>query len=198
MQNLKQNETTAGKFYSHVTAKPKLLVSIFFLLAVICAVLSSFVSVNYDINDYLPEDSPSTVAIDVMGEEFDGGIPNVRLMIDHVTIPEALQFKQKLKNIEGVTEVTWLDDQIEITAPLETADTECHSGNCRRIETKRRICLDWFGSIHSRRNGKYCFRSCPYCSICSNFCIFSIDFNNRFMGRTCNHFIRVRRGSLIK
>ncbi len=124
MQNLKQNETTAGKFYSHVTAKPKLLVSIFFLLAVICAVLSSFVSVNYDINDYLPEDSPSTVAIDVMGEEFDGGIPNVRLMIDHVTIPEALQFKQKLKNIEGVTEVTWLDDQIEITAPLETADTD--------------------------------------------------------------------------
>ena len=40
-----------------------------------------FVSVNYDMNSYLPEDSPSTVALDVMEDEFDGGIPNARVLI---------------------------------------------------------------------------------------------------------------------
>ena len=49
-----------------------------------------FVSVNYDMNSYLPEDSPSTVALDVMEDEFDGGIPNARVLIYNVTVPEEM------------------------------------------------------------------------------------------------------------
>lgn len=71
-----------------------------------------FVSVNYDMNSYLPEDSPSTVALDVMEDEFDGGIPNARVLIYNVTVPEALSYKEKLGEIDGVTDVTWLDDAV--------------------------------------------------------------------------------------
>src|SRR5699024_9677334 len=39
-----------------------------------------------------------------------------------VSIPEAIQFKQQLKEIEGVTGVTWLDDAMDIKTPLEMAD----------------------------------------------------------------------------
>ena len=73
-----------------------------------------FVSVNYDMNSYLPEDSPSTVALDVMEDEFDGGIPNARVLIYNVTVPEALSYKEKLGEIDGVTDVTWLDDAVTV------------------------------------------------------------------------------------
>ena len=92
-----------------------------FIISLFC---SKLVSVNYDITDYLPENTKSTVSIDVMQAEFDGGIPNARVMIKNVTIPEALEYKEKLKNIEGVTEVSWLDDTVDITVPLSTFDND--------------------------------------------------------------------------
>lgn len=55
-----------------------------------------FVSVNYDMNDYLPESSPSTVALDLMDQEFDGGVPNARVMVADVTVPEALAYKEQI------------------------------------------------------------------------------------------------------
>lgn len=92
--------------------------------AVLCALLSLLVSVNYDINDYLPPDAPSTIAIDVMEEAFGGGIPNVRAMVRDVTVPEALAYKQQIARVEGVTAVTWLDDVADVTVPLEMQDPD--------------------------------------------------------------------------
>lgn len=112
------------KFYEHVTAKPKLFIVIFLILAICGAVSRGFVSVNYDMNAYLPDDSKSTVSLDVMSEEFDGGIPNARVMIQNVTIPEAVEYKEKIEAIEDVTAVTWLDDSVDITQPLETMDKD--------------------------------------------------------------------------
>ncbi|MGN1114738.1 MAG: RND family transporter [Oscillospiraceae bacterium] len=112
------------KFYIGVTSKPKLVLTVFILLAAVGTILRSFVSVNYDMNDYLPEDSKSTVALDVMNEEFEGGIPNARVMIKDVTIPQALKYKEKIKNVEGVSDVMWLDDSVDVTAPLETQDKD--------------------------------------------------------------------------
>ncbi len=87
-------------------------------------VLSQLVDVNYDMKDYLPEDASSTVSLDVMEQEFEGGIPNARVMIQDVTIAEALEYKELLMECEGVTDVTWLDDAIDILEPLEMADTD--------------------------------------------------------------------------
>ncbi|MGN1133888.1 MAG: RND family transporter, partial [Oscillospiraceae bacterium] len=112
------------KFYTNITAKPKLVMAVFILMAAVCAILRSYVSVNYDMNDYLPDDSKSTVSLDVMDKEFDGGIPNARVMIKDVTIPQALEYKEKLEKVDGVTDVMWLDDSIDITTPLETQDKE--------------------------------------------------------------------------
>ncbi|MCD7846277.1 MAG: MMPL family transporter [Oscillospiraceae bacterium] len=93
------------------------------MAAAVCLVLQGQVGVNYDVNDYLPADSASTVSLEVMEEEFSGGIPNVRVMLYDVTIPEALEYKERLEAVEGVTSVTWLDDAADVTAPLATLDT---------------------------------------------------------------------------
>ena len=112
------------KLYKGITSKPKLVIIIFILFAVFCALIRGFVEVNYDINDYLPDDSKSTVSIDVMNKEFDGGIPNARVMIKDVTVAKALEYKDKISDISGVSEVTWLDDSVDITQPLEVQDTD--------------------------------------------------------------------------
>lgn len=112
------------KFFGVVVKNPKKILTFFITAAVICAVLKGFVSVNYDMKDYLPEDSSSTVAIDKMRSEFDGGIPNARVMIKDVTLSEAMQYKDKLKNCDGVTDVLWLDDAVNIYEPLDMLDQD--------------------------------------------------------------------------
>lgn len=111
-----------NKIYQCIVNNPKKILVIFISLALIGAIVQNFVGVNYNMADYLPADSPSTVAIDVMEEEFKGGIPNVRVMIEDVTIPEALECKERLENCEGVVDVMWLDDVIDIYKPLELSD----------------------------------------------------------------------------
>ncbi|WP_051475500.1 MMPL family transporter [Bacillus sp. J37] len=94
------------------------------VLTIICSLASLTVSVNYDMTDYLPEDAQSTKAMDIMEQEFEGSVPSNRVMINDVSIQEALAFKKELAAIDGVSDVTWLDDAIDIKAPLEMADEE--------------------------------------------------------------------------
>lgn len=112
------------KFYEGVVKYRKSILILFFVCTILCVFLKNMVSVNYDMNDYLPEDAQSTVALDVMEQEFEGDIPNARVMITDVTIPQALEYKEKLENVEGVQSVTWLDDAVNITVPLSSLDTE--------------------------------------------------------------------------
>lgn len=93
-------------------------------LSIICSLATLTVSVNYDMTDYLPENAQSTIAMEIMEEEFEGSVPTNRVMINDVTIQEALAFKKELAAIDGVSDVTWLDDAIDIKAPLEMADEE--------------------------------------------------------------------------
>ena len=109
-------------FYTGVVRQRKIILIAFAILFVLCFFLKSLVPVNYDINDYLPEDTHSTVSLDVMTQEFSGGIPNCRVMIRNVTIPEVLDYIQKLQDVEGVLDITWLDDAADITIPLAALD----------------------------------------------------------------------------
>ena len=111
-------------FYRATTRRPKFVVFIFLILAAGCAVLQPLIAVNYDMNDYLPPDTASTLALDAMDAEFDGGVPNARVMVQDVTVPEALSYKAALEAIDGVTSVTWLDDAANVDQPLETLDQD--------------------------------------------------------------------------
>ena len=80
------------QFYQKVTSRPKLILISFGILFLLCLACKSFISVNYDMNDYLPSDSASTIALDTMEREYEGGIPNARIMIENVSVAEALQY----------------------------------------------------------------------------------------------------------
>lgn len=112
------------KFFSVVIKLRYIIMAIFIALTAVCAVARQYVAVNYDMNDYLPKDSDSSTALDVMGQEFDGEIPNARVMVQNVSYREALEYKEKLEAVEGVSAVTWLDDSLPLDIPIEILDED--------------------------------------------------------------------------
>ena len=112
------------KFYEAIVDHKKTVIVFFTIAMIISALCSTMVNVNYDINDYLPDGTASTVALDTMNEEYDMSIPNARVMVSNLTVAEALKMKEKLSEIDGVDDVTWLDDAIDTDIPLETADKD--------------------------------------------------------------------------
>lgn len=110
------------KFYSFVVKNRIVIAIVFVIGAIFCLGIKNFVVVDYDIVDYLPEGTPSSKALDVMEDEFGSQIPNLRVMVKNVSVVQALEYKEKFKNIQGVSEVTWLDDSIDLTIPLEMQD----------------------------------------------------------------------------
>ncbi|MBP1947459.1 putative RND superfamily exporter protein [Virgibacillus litoralis] len=96
----------------------------FIIIALISTIAQFAVSVNYNMVDYLPDDAPSIVAMDLMEKEFDEPIANARVMVRDVSITEASAYKDKLAAIDGVTSVTWLDDVMDIKTPIEMANQD--------------------------------------------------------------------------
>lgn len=45
-------------------------------------------------------------------------------MVQNVTVPKALEYKEKLEKVDGVSSVTWLDDAVDITEPIEMQDKD--------------------------------------------------------------------------
>ena len=111
-----------------VVKHKKAILALFIAAAAICAVLQSFVAVNYNMVDYLPPEAQSTKALEIMQEEFDADMPNASVMVKDVSIEEALAYKQKLAEVSGVDSVLWLDDVADLKQPLETADAETVQG----------------------------------------------------------------------
>ncbi|MBU9720187.1 MULTISPECIES: efflux RND transporter permease subunit [Bacillaceae] len=109
---------------SKIIKHNKLIVIVFTILTLISAVALFFVDINYNMNDYIPEDAPSTKAIEVMEEEFESTLSNAQVMIKDVSVQEALLYQEWLENIDGVSDVTWLDQAIDLKVPLEMADQD--------------------------------------------------------------------------
>lgn len=100
--------------------KYKKSILVFFILATVISLFTSpMVNINYNIMDYLPEEAPSTKALDVMNEEYDKGAANVRVVLKDVSIVDALKYKEKIKKVDGVDDIQWLDDVVNIKEPLE-------------------------------------------------------------------------------
>lgn len=107
------------KFYSGVIRWHYLIMALFLAATLGGGFCRQFIKVNYDMNDYLPESSSSTVALDVMEEEFGGAIPNARVMIKAADQQEAKAIKAELEAIDGVSSVSWLDDAVPVQMPME-------------------------------------------------------------------------------
>ncbi|MCK9198695.1 MAG: MMPL family transporter [Bacilli bacterium] len=112
-----------GRIAKKIIDHKKLILIIFTVLAFFGIVLNFMVKVNYNMVDYLPKESQSTIALEIMQDEFDQDIPNARVMISDVDLQQTIDYKEKLKEIDGISGVIWLDDIYDLKKPIEMYDT---------------------------------------------------------------------------
>ena len=103
----------------------RMVVMLLYAVAVAVSIYAdSLVKVNYELTDYLPDEAPSTVGLRLMEQEFESKPSNLRLLLKDVSIPEALEYKRQIAQVEGVKDVTWLDDSVDVTIPVEMMDQD--------------------------------------------------------------------------
>ncbi|QWT54478.1 MMPL family transporter [Christensenella sp. MSJ-20] len=97
-----------------------------FAVLILCgamALLMLQVGVNYDMAKYLPEDSVTAQGVHKLEEEF--SFPGTAsVMVEDVSISQALDLKKRIQEVEGVSSVLWLDDMADVTKPLSTLGNE--------------------------------------------------------------------------
>lgn len=120
MMNKEDKKTVLDRFARCVTSHTKSIVVVTFVGVIVCAFLALLVTINYNLSDYLPESSESTRTLSVMEEEFEAEVPNARVMVKEVSLVEALEYKEAIRAVPGVTSVAWLDDMVDLQVPLET------------------------------------------------------------------------------
>ncbi|NLX65147.1 MAG: MMPL family transporter, partial [Clostridiaceae bacterium] len=116
------------RFARAIINKRKTIIILSVIISIISALLIMSVKINYNIADYLPQKVVSTTGIKVMKREFTKAIPNASVMVENVSIAEALDIKRQLAGIEGVSEVLWLDDVVDLKIPLIMQDAETVEG----------------------------------------------------------------------
>ncbi len=107
------------KFYGKMLKHRRIVILLYLCLTVLAVMAAQKVQVDTNLADYLPEDSLSTISIDVMGEEFDGEIPNAELMVKDISLKDAVNLEDALLEIEGVNEVTGIGDTVDLAIPIE-------------------------------------------------------------------------------
>lgn len=102
-------------FISDIIIKyKKCIVSLFIIALMIFGYCALQLNINYDMTDYLPEDANSTKAIEIMSEEFGGALTNAYVLVKNIDVDEAIKYKQKIKDVDGVEIVSWIDESMGI------------------------------------------------------------------------------------
>ncbi len=98
------------------------IILLVFTVALAAAGMASLgVVTNYEMAKYLPGDMPAVRGMNRVIEEF--GVPTtVRVMVEDVSIVEAVQYKERLKGASYVQNIIWLDDAQDLKVPLEAMD----------------------------------------------------------------------------
>lgn len=101
----------------------KATIVVFAVLVAISCVLFFAIQVNYDLAKYLPDSSMTRRAIDEMEQSF-GYEGTVQVMVEGVSVAQALDAKARMEAVEGVKSVLWLSDVADLTQPLEALDPD--------------------------------------------------------------------------
>ena len=73
--------------------------------------------VNYDIMSYLPDEIESVQGEGILDTEF-GCAANAFLVVENMKSKDVVKLKDEIATVEGVSEVTWADDILDITIPV--------------------------------------------------------------------------------
>ncbi len=111
------------KFFEGVIRHKIVVIIVFACAALVSVFLMLGVGQNYDMSKYLPEGSNSKKGIDALTEEYAYN-GSASLLLEDVSVVEALAVKEQIMAIAGVETVVWLDDLADMTQPVDFIDEE--------------------------------------------------------------------------
>lgn len=107
------------KKLSQMIAKNRVIVIVVSLILLIPSIFGYFkTKVNYDILSYLPRDLETRRAQEILKEKFDCG-SLAMLMVDNMENKDLEKLKKKVEGVEGVNEVIWINNFLDISVPIE-------------------------------------------------------------------------------
>lgn len=107
------------KKISRLIAKNRVLILIISIILLIPSAIGYFnTKVNYDILSYLPNDLETREAQKILKNEFDCGSLGM-LIVEGMDNKDLVKLKKKVESVNGVSEVIWVNDALDISVPKE-------------------------------------------------------------------------------
>jgi predicted RND superfamily exporter protein len=107
---------------SQVLRFRKTIITLFAIAIALFGTAALTLHINYDMTQYLPTDANSTKALNVMKSSFKKNLPNATVMIPVNGVAQGKEYKEKIAATDGVEDVMWLDDSVDLTTPVESLD----------------------------------------------------------------------------
>ena len=104
---------------SKAIAQSRILILVIAFLLLIPSVLGYLkTDVNYDILGYLPDELDTRIAQSLLKDDFDCGSLGM-LIVENMEDKDVSKLKEEVKKVEGVNDVIWIDDAIDLSVPKE-------------------------------------------------------------------------------
>lgn len=104
---------------SKAIAQSRRLILVIAFLLLIPSVLGYLkTDVNYDILGYLPDELDTRIAQSILKDDFDCGSLGM-LIVENMEDKDVSKLKEEVKKVEGVNDVIWIDDAIDLSVPKE-------------------------------------------------------------------------------
>lgn len=142
---MKQQKTAAEK------CKITLVILLFLAAAVLSLIFMGRVAINYDLADYLGDDTETKIALNIMEDEF-GVTGNLQVMVKNVPVPVAEKIRDRLKDIPNVLNVsfdaydeTYYKDGDALFVII--VDGDDYSANAKQVAADAQAALGRYGSV---------------------------------------------------
>ena len=112
------------RFFRGVLKHRRIVITVFAILTIICALCIPQVEIDANMSDYLPEDASSSQDLKAMKEIYGNDIANARIYVTGISDVDAAKFEQELEGDDDVMSVTWLGDEVDMDEPLEVQDQD--------------------------------------------------------------------------
>lgn len=107
------------KKLSQMIAKNRVVILVLSFILLIPSAFGYFnTKVNYDILSYLPSDLETRQAQAILKEQFGCG-SLAMLIVDDMDNKDVEKLKKKVEEVQGVNEVIWINDALDISVPME-------------------------------------------------------------------------------
>ena len=105
-----QKQTFWEKLATLIVDKRNIFFLFFIAASIFCVISSGWVVTNDDITAYLPDDTETRQGLDIMDREFIT-YATARIMVENVTLDQALELRKTLEAVKGVTSVEFYDPE---------------------------------------------------------------------------------------